>query len=160
MAKSHPTAQRRLFDAKPYVGPKATPQYQAEWRRKNPERVKAYEDKRREQRRKYNKNWNQKNPEKRAAIDRRRVLKRYGLTEQSYLAMVADQEGLCAICRCPPTPRRTTKGRKFFRLAVDHCHRTNKIRALLCDGCNGILGYARDQVDVLRAAIAYLQRHA
>lgn len=160
MAKSHSIAQQRLFDAKPYVGPKATPQYQAEWRRKNPERVKAYEDKRREARREYNRQWNKKNPHKRSVLDRRSVLKAYGLTEETYAAMVAKQDGKCAICRRPPNARKTSSGHRYFRLSVDHCHQTEKVRELLCDGCNGLLGYARDNPEVLQAAIDYLRRHA
>jgi hypothetical protein len=151
--------QQRLFDATPYVGPKVTPAYQAKWRRKNPEKVKAYEDKRRGLRRAYNREWTRNNPEKRFASDLRRRLKKYGLTIDQFKDLVAKQQGLCAICKRPPDARKTTGGRRYWRLDVDHSHLTGKVRALLCCSCNGLLGYARDSIEVLSLAIDYLRAH-
>ena len=61
-----------------------------------------------------------------------RLLKIYGITEQQYETMLREQKGKCAICKEPPKLKR--------RLAVDHSHSTNKIRALLCSTCNNHLG--------------------
>ena len=56
----------------------------------------------------------------------------YGLTHEQYVAMVKKQNGVCAICG-----RRSKGGRA---LDVDHCHDTDRIRGLLCNGCNTALG--------------------
>lgn len=56
---------------------------------------------------------------------------RYGLTPENYQAMLALQGGVCGICEKPPTNR---------KLVVDHDHRDNTVRGLLCAGCNGSLG--------------------
>ena len=40
------------------------------------------------------------------------------------------------------------------------CHTTDEIRGLLCNKCNLMIGHARDSVDILLAAIEYLQRDA
>lgn len=59
------------------------------------------------------------------------------------------QNSRCAIC-----------GRRFEfagKPHLDHCHRTKKVRGLLCSACNKGLGLFRDDVAVLEAAIAYLR---
>jgi hypothetical protein len=76
-----------------------------------------------------------------------RVRATYGLGPGEYDALFAAQGGRCAIC--DQTRRQ--------RLSVDHCHRTNLIRGLLCRLCNGrLLTAARDRPEVLRAAADYL----
>ena len=76
-------------------------------------------------------------------------LKTYGLTVEQYEAMHEAQSGLCAICNQPEEQDR--------RLAVDHCHTTGKVRALLCQSCNTGLGKFRDSEALLMAAAYYLQ---
>jgi hypothetical protein len=44
-------------------------------------------------------------------------------------------------------------------MCVDHDHETNRVRALLHDRCNRMLGCARDNPEVLRRAAAYLEEH-
>lgn len=56
----------------------------------------------------------------------------YGITVEIYNQMLADQGGKCKICEALPTEKRM--------LAVDHCHTTGKVRALLCHTCNNLLG--------------------
>lgn len=65
--------------------------------------------------------------------------------------LVAEFGAGCAICGDVPK-----EGAR--RLAIDHCHASDEIRGLLCWNCNLLLGNARDSVDILRAAVAYLQR--
>ncbi len=68
--------------------------------------------------------------------------------------MEAAQGGVCAICGLPET--RVVKG-KLNRLAVDHDHTTGRVRGLLCFRCNTCLGRFEDNVELLRAAEAYLE---
>ena len=68
-----------------------------------------------------------------------------GLTIADYDAMVRKQRGLCAICGCPP---------KRKRLAVDHDHKSNTVRGLLCSNCNLCLGWVDKY---LREIVAYLR---
>lgn len=83
--------------------------------------------------------------------------KKYSLTREQYADMNKAQNGLCAICSKPET-RRHARTKRVMDLVVDHCHRTGNVRGLLCSNCNGGLGSFDDDVEKLRAAIAYLER--
>lgn len=74
---------------------------------------------------------------------------KYGLSQEEYENLFVKQNNKCAIC-----------GREFdetLKAFVDHCHTTDKVRGLLCTNCNTLLGMARDSIEVLNNAIAYLQ---
>lgn len=77
----------------------------------------------------------------------------YGLNEEQFEAMKASQNHACKICRT----HETNLSRRLF---VDHCHETGRIRGLLCQACNTMLGNAKDSVLVLQAGIAYLTSKA
>lgn len=77
--------------------------------------------------------------------------KTYGLTPAQFEAMLEAQNGKCAICG-KEAPNHHKK-----RLNVDHCHTVGTIRGLLCDACNRGLGLFKDDLDLLRKAIAYLE---
>jgi hypothetical protein len=68
----------------------------------------------------------------------------YGLTIGEYHAMRVQQQGKCAIC-----------GASERRLVVDHHHATGQVRCLLCDLCNTMIGYAREDPAILLAGAAY-----
>ena len=59
------------------------------------------------------------------------------------------QTSVCQICKkdCP--------SRRF--LSVDHCHKTGKVRGLLCVKCNTALGMLNDNIEYFTAAIKYLK---
>lgn len=82
--------------------------------------------------------------------------KKYNLSVAEYNQMVKQQNGLCKVCKKPETAldKRTNK---IKNLAVDHCHKTGKVRGLLCSGCNGGLGLFKDNKDALLAAVEYLK---
>ncbi len=83
---------------------------------------------------------------------RERHLKRkYGVSLASYDAMLAAQDGKCAICG-------TLEENQFKGVFhVDHCHSTGRVRGLLCRGCNHMLGVVKDNSAVLERAIDYLR---
>jgi len=76
---------------------------------------------------------------------------KYGLTIEEFQTKLDEQSNVCAVCK---QPNQTEK-----RLAVDHCHETNKIRDLLCYKCNGALGLVNDNIELLLKLIEYLKKH-
>lgn len=117
-----------------------------EWRRDNPARAKATQDRARQKQR------------SKPDYSRRRFVNRlayqYGLTLTQWEEMVSQQENKCKICGCDG--RDSIHG----RLHIDHCHATGDVRGLLCGICNTSLGGFRDDPALLRAAADYLERHA
>jgi len=73
----------------------------------------------------------------------------YGLTPEQYAALLKQQDNRCAICRTE-----TPGGKGGWH--VDHDHATDRVRGLLCNACNLMLGHAQDDPARLRAALAYL----
>lgn len=80
----------------------------------------------------------------------RELQNKFNITLLEYNEIFERQGGVCAICGKPPGKR---------MLAVDHCHKTEKIRGLLCTSCNLSLGGFKDSVSNLASAIKYLEQN-
>jgi hypothetical protein len=134
-----------------------------EWRLAHPEKFDEYRKKwvknNRDKAKKASRNWQIKNPEKTKEIRRKwfakhptywrdrhkqnpyRRFKKYGV---DIFEIAKKQKNRCAICGEEKT------------LCVDHCHKKNVIRGLLCRTCNAGLGDFYDSVKNLKNAIKYL----
>lgn len=121
------------------------------WYQKYPEKIKNSN-------KKYHKNWYEKNKMKKKEYclswrkaNPEKVLSchlkyKFNITKDQYDLMLKEQQGKCKIC-----------GKVMIEILVDHCHKTNKIRGLLCRKCNSILGYATDDISILKSALRYLE---
>jgi uncharacterized protein YlaI len=69
------------------------------------------------------------------------------------LSLLKEQEYQCAICNHILAMDNNT-------LNIDHCHKTGKVRGLLCFNCNVGLGNFRDNPINLKKALAYLGKHS
>lgn len=87
------------------------------------------------------------------------LMSRYGISEEEYEELLAAQGGACAICGATQGWMSSHDSGKPKRLAVDHSHESGKVRGLLCDRCNTVLGKTRDSPELLRKAAEYLLRH-
>jgi hypothetical protein len=76
--------------------------------------------------------------------------RRHGIASDEYALLFQKQEGRCAICGSLPVDG---------TLNVDHDHRTSSIRGLLCPTCNLGLGKFKDDLTLLRRAVAYMEAH-
>lgn len=75
--------------------------------------------------------------------------RKYGISSAQYQELLRKQNGVCAICKCQ---------QRYQALAVDHCHKTLRVRGLLCVNCNRGLGKFFDSPLRLRNAADYIDR--
>lgn len=85
-----------------------------------------------------------------------RLLQRnYGITKDDYDALLVEQNGVCAICKMEESKTHNFSN-KIQDLSVDHCHKSGKVRGLLCHRCNTLLGLVDDNKKILLNSINYL----
>lgn len=100
-------------------------------------------------------NAREKNPEKHLHYKMKHDLSKYGLTIVSYSEMFESQGGKCYICGTSESCGRL----KHRTLCVDHCHSSGKVRSLLCNRCNRVLGMVSEDVDIMKSMIKYIGIH-
>lgn len=108
----------------------------------NKDRILAYQRKRRAE----------MPPDKKARMFEQKkadmLMRRYGLTPEQVRVMLEKQNHVCAICNNP-----------FGLQNIDHCHKTGKVRGVLCVNCNRGLGAFGDNIQNMEKALEYL-KHA
>ncbi len=65
--------------------------------------------------------------------------------------MLREQRGMCAIC---------SDALQLSEAHLDHHHASGRVRQVLCSRCNTAIGLLREDTRIMRAAIAYIERHA
>lgn len=136
-------AVRRLSDAERKFSRAAASKA---WHERNPEYKKGWVSNNKDRNRASQQKYYRKNPDAR----KNTVLKnRYGITLAERDAMLMQQGG-CAVCG-------SGNSGTYKDWQTDHSHQTGKVRGILCIQCNIMLGAARDSIQTLSAAIAYLR---
>lgn len=79
-----------------------------------------------------------------------RLISRYNLTKAQYEELITTQNGLCSACGTS-----LSSGIK----AVDHDHKTLKVRGIIHRQCNSMIGLAKESADILERAAKYLRSH-
>lgn len=130
---------RKTFERDPEAYRKKRRDYAAA----NPEKVKAR-----------NEIWRKKN---RKHVNeyrmRQHYILNYGITIEEKECMLEAQGNKCACCGSPDPKYKPG-------WVVDHCHETGKVRAILCQPCNLVLGKVKESKEHLRNLIAYLEIHS
>jgi hypothetical protein len=80
------------------------------------------------------------NPEK-------HLKRKYGISLEDKKQMLVKQSNKCQICNTEL---------QLKQAVVDHCHTHGNVRGLLCNSCNSLLGFSKDNVTTLKNAIKYL----
>lgn len=129
--------------------------YMREWNLKNRDRLNEEKRERRKNDPEYKSRLKEldvkrywKNPEKHRSSRLKGV---YGISLEDYNSMYAAQDGKCAICKS----EKPSFGRGG--LSVDHCHKTGRVRKLLCTSCNTAIGKMKDSIDNMQRAVDYLR---
>lgn len=136
---------------------------------KNKERLKPQTEEAIAKKKARQKRWYEENKEKHKIRERERyklmrdhntsvrLKKNFGITLEEYNAMFALQNGRCAICDTEQKIK--DKHGNLRRFAVDHDHKTGKVRQLLCGPCNMSIGLVKENVKTLNKMIDYIKRH-
>src|SRR3990167_545133 len=88
-----------------------------------------------------------KNPEKK----KNQRLKQYKITLERFKEILLLQKSKCPICGYSDMMN------PYIFPMVDHCHKTKKVRGLLCLNCNHGIGKFKDSIHLLKKAIEYLR---
>lgn len=72
----------------------------------------------------------------------------YGIEPAEYDRLFKLQDGKCAIC-----------GKSEVKLCVDHDHKTDKVRGLLCDPCNRSIVIFDEDLERIYKVLDYLNLH-
>jgi hypothetical protein len=94
--------------------------------------------------------------QKYCSIDCQYVHIKYGVCQYKHEDLLISSNYKCSICGKEETniDKRTNK---TYTLSIDHCHKTNKVRGVLCSNCNTGLGSFKDNISNLNKAIEYLK---
>jgi Recombination endonuclease VII len=103
----------------------------------NPEKQRAYDKKKRD-----------KHPEK---MRDRHLRRSYGISLAEFSAMRQSQGDRCSICKT---------GFSLVKPHVDHCHKTGRVRGILCPQCNTSLGLLNEDPKIVRGMLAYINKHS
>jgi uncharacterized protein YbaR (Trm112 family) len=82
----------------------------------------------------------------------------YGIDDATLKQMKEDQNNRCFICDSEGFL--IGKNNHTEKLAVDHDHKTGKVRKLLCHNCNRALGLFQDSPELLKKAAKYVEEHS
>lgn len=112
------------------------------WKAENKEHVRAYA-----------RNYRRENAERLRDASRSAKFKyKYGITLEERDVMFVAQGSKCAACKKPET----SHARGWH---TDHCHRTGRVRGILCHSCNTSLGQMGEDAAALRALADYIEEH-
>ena len=113
-------------------------------------------DKYKKQKKKYDKrSYNKQDKEKRSSRDKSKL---YGITQEDLKGKYADQNGRCKLCGVSK-PLYAKRSSSETSLHVDHCHKTNKVRDLICSRCNLMVGLLETRFEDIIECIKYISRH-
>lgn len=104
--------------------------------------------------RKSNNSWKLRNPDK---VREMHLLKLYGITLKEYNSILLKQNGTCGVCDAADSGVSRKNSNKREPLFVDHCHKTGKVRGLLCRLHNTALGIMKDDVNMIQKLLEYLK---
>jgi hypothetical protein len=76
--------------------------------------------------------------------------RKFGITLEVYNKILKEQKGVCAVCG---------RKEKNKSLAVDHDHKTGKIRGLLCGRCNPALGFLQESPKLIKKILEYINKY-
>ena len=91
-----------------------------------------------------------RNHERQFRVYLQHVERTYGISKVEFARIVNEQNYCCAICGVDL---------RTIRRALDHDHKTKKVRALLCRDCNWFVSAVESRPHLVQKILDYLKRH-
>jgi hypothetical protein len=88
-----------------------------------------------------------------------RFKREYGISVEDARHLLSAQDGRCANIACCKQIEFGVKDRKKIAV-IDHCHKTGRVRGVMCDMCNKTMGMSADNPAILMGLANYLRRYA
>jgi len=130
------------------------------WRAENPERsravAKAWRDANPERHKANVIAWQAANPEKVKVYVKTGKVRKYGLTLEQFDEFIRACGGRCPLCNV----EFVASSRSRECACIDHCHKSGKVRGVICKRCNIGIGHARENPEILKAWLSYITSHA
>ena len=128
-----------------------------EWKKKNPDYSKEYSKRTSAKYYALRREKERENPDLRLRnfFSTKKARLKIKLSYEEYKEMFITQNNTCAICLNPETSVHHKSGVNNV-LSIDHSHKTNKVRGLLCRKCNMAIGLLRDNPEIVLRAYNYL----
>jgi len=83
-----------------------------------------------------NRRWCKRHPERVKMVRRKSYLKTtYGLSLEQFQQMLHEQNNVCKLCR-----KKVAWKKRNGSFVIDHEHKSGRIRGLLCNSCNVMIG--------------------
>jgi hypothetical protein len=77
--------------------------------------------------------------------------RKYKIGLEDFIALFSKCAGKCDICGDPLSQK---------NYSIDHNHKTNKVRGILCRNCNTSLGLLKDSPSIIAEALKYLKERS
>lgn len=122
-----------------------------DWYERNKEKATAKVKKWREQNTEAVKRYRADNRQKN---HRQEISRKYGVDLEWFDKQIAKQSNSCFCCK-----RKFEWTDKQNTPHVDHCHKSKKVRGILCNRCNTVLGLCFDNKELFKNLIGYLECH-
>lgn len=168
--EQHNAAERERYHTRPYSAfseeeKEAHRASVRRWRQANLEKYRAranekqkeYYRKNAEKRRQYALDYRKSlSPEERHRRERQnKLITKYRIRPEWYEQTLAAQNNACAICLSPFAGQHSNRNYED----IDHDHRTQKVRGILCRGCNMAIHKMDKDIAWAEKAVAYLKAH-
>lgn len=126
------------------LNPDKAKQHNKTWREKTLNRARIYYKENRETLLKNSKKWREANKHK---IKNKYLKYQYGITTEQYDQILDDQNCCCKLCGSSPI--------KYP--VVEHCHKTGRIRGIVCQKCNMAIAAVENNQHLLNKILEYIE---
>ena len=89
----------------------------------------------------------------------KRLEYKFGINIDDFTNLLNEQDSKCEICKKSLVDDMETRSVKN-KPCVDHCHKTENVRGILCFSCNRLIGYMEQSDYIVKQGFGYLKKYS